>query len=55
MTENPLQFPVMERGARRAQMGIFPYAVFFRFADGVVTVLGVLHLDRHPNTWKRRA
>lgn len=54
IAEHPLQFPVLERGVRRAQVGVFPYAVFFRFEDRVVTVVGVLHLHRHPNTWKRR-
>jgi plasmid stabilization system protein ParE len=53
LIDNPLQFPVMERGVRRAPMGIFPYAVFFRFEDSVVSVLAVLHLHRHPKTWKR--
>jgi hypothetical protein len=54
LAENPLQFLVIERGARCARMGIFPYAVFFRIEDGVVVVLGVLNLHRHPNAWKRR-
>jgi plasmid stabilization system protein ParE len=52
--DNPLQFPVLERDVRRAQMGTFPYAVFFRFDGVVATVLGVLHLHRHPKAWKRR-
>lgn len=55
VVDNPLQFPVTEQGVRRAQLGIFPYAVFFRCEEGVVTVLGVLHLHRHPNAWKRRS
>ncbi len=52
--ESPLQFPVIERDVRCARMGIFPYAVFFRFEDGVVVVLAVLHVSRHPTAWKRR-
>jgi plasmid stabilization system protein ParE len=54
LADNPLQFIVLERGVRRAQMGIFPYAVYFRVDADVVIVLGVLHLHRHPNAWKRR-
>jgi plasmid stabilization system protein ParE len=54
LADNPLQFPALERGIRRAQVDIFPYAVFFRVDDDIVTVLGVLHLHRHPNAWKRR-
>lgn len=54
IANQPLQFPVLERDVRRAQVGIFPYAVFFRADGDVVTVLGVLHMHRHPNAWKRR-
>jgi hypothetical protein len=49
-----VQFPALERGVRRAQLAVFPYAVFFRFSADVVTVIGVLHLHRHPDAWKRR-
>jgi hypothetical protein len=54
LVDHPLQFPVLERGVRRAQLGIFPYAVFFRFENGMVTVIGVLHLHRHTKVWKVR-
>jgi len=52
--ENPLQFPEIEPGVRRALLRIFPYAVFFVVDDTVVLVMAVLHLHRHPNAWKRR-
>ena len=54
--EGPLHFPEIERGVRRALVRTFPYGVFFfeEEDDDVVTVLAVLHLHRHPNTWKRR-
>jgi hypothetical protein len=29
-----------------------PYGVFFTVDDDMVTVLAVLHLHRHPDTWK---
>ena len=53
--EGPLHFSEIDRGVRRALVRIFPYGVFFcEEEDDVVTVLAVLHLHRHPNTWKRR-
>jgi hypothetical protein len=52
--ENPFQFPEIDEGARRALVRDFPYGVFFTFEDDLVTVLAVLHLHRHPDTWKRR-
>jgi plasmid stabilization system protein ParE len=52
--ENPLQFPEIEHGVRRALVRVFPYGVFFLIEEPVVLVIAVLHLHRHPNAWKRR-
>ena len=54
LIENPLQFPEIEEGARRALVRDFPYGVFFTMDADLMTVLAVLHLHRHPDTWKRR-
>jgi hypothetical protein len=54
LEENPLQFPQVEAEARRALLRRFPYGVFFTASGDVVTVLAVLHLHRHPDTWKYR-
>ena len=52
--ENPRQFPEVEEGARRALTRHFPYGIFFVLEDDLVTVFAVLHLHRHPDTWKAR-
>ena len=54
LAQNPFQFPEVERNARRALLSVFPYGVYFTVGDEVVTVLAVLHLHRHPETWKVR-
>jgi toxin ParE1/3/4 len=54
LLENPFQFPVIEDGVRRALVRDFPYGVFFTMDADLITVLAVLHLRRHPDTWKRR-
>ena len=54
LAENPLQFPEIEMEAPRALLRRFPYGVFFTVAAADVTVLAVLHLHRHPDTWKDR-
>jgi plasmid stabilization system protein ParE len=54
LADNPLQFPQLEAEARRALLRRFPYGVFFTVVADVVTVLAVLHLHRHPDTWKDR-
>lgn len=52
--ENPFQFPVIEHDVRRGLVHDFPYGVFFTTDADLITVLAVLHLHRHPDTWKRR-
>ncbi|WP_437739143.1 hypothetical protein WMF39_25725 [Sorangium sp. So ce1504] len=52
--ENPLQFPEIEPGIRRALVRIFPYGVFFVLEEPLVLVIAVLHLHRHPDAWKER-
>jgi plasmid stabilization system protein ParE len=54
LADNPLQFPPLEAEARRALLRRFPYGVFFTVTADVVTVLAVLHLHRHPDTWRDR-
>jgi hypothetical protein len=54
LLNNPLQFPIIEQDVRRALVRDFPYAVFFVADAHLITMLAVLHLRRHPDTWKRR-
>lgn len=51
---NPYQFPDVHRGARRALLNHFPYALYFRVEGEAVTVLAVMHHKRSPSLWKRR-
>ncbi len=54
LVDNPFQFPVIEEGVRRAIVRVFPYAVYFTLEADLITVLAVLHMHRHLDTWKRR-
>lgn len=54
IAQNPLQFPEIGRGVRRALLQRFPYAIYFVVAAYPV-VIAVLHQRRHPDTWKRRS
>ena len=47
---NPQQFPIYEAPARRVLLSRFPYAVYYQTKP--LVVLRVLHLRRHPDTWK---
>jgi plasmid stabilization system protein ParE len=53
--ERPLLFPTAAADVRRALLHTFPYAVYFRVSDEMVSVLAVLHLRRDPRVWRVRA
>ncbi len=50
----PLLFPILENNVRRALSPRFPYGVYFVVGEELISVLAVLHLHRHPDTWKGR-
>ena len=51
---NPLQFPVVEGGIRRARARRFPYGIFFSLEDGDAIVLGIEDLRKGTMQWKSR-
>lgn len=53
IAENPHQYAEIEPTVRRALTRRFPYGIYFRLQPEVATVLAVLHLRRHPETWRR--
>jgi toxin ParE1/3/4 len=54
VAESPNQFPVLGRDIRRAIVDGFPYGVFFVDFDDEISVIGIIHLHRDPETWKSR-
>ena len=54
ITLNPEAYPVVHRETRRALLRRFPFAVFYRWRDQVVTVVACLHTRRAPQRWHRR-
>ncbi|MCK5798163.1 MAG: type II toxin-antitoxin system RelE/ParE family toxin [Deltaproteobacteria bacterium] len=55
ISENSRRFPVVHGDVRQAIVPRFPYGVFFIDEPERVHVIGVVHLHRHPDTWKKRA
>jgi toxin ParE1/3/4 len=39
---------------RRVLLQRFPYAVYYKVYATGISVVGVIHGRRHPNTWLRR-
>ncbi len=54
VAEQPRLYPVVHLDNRRAIVSRFPYGVFYREQPDVVLIVGIVHMHRHPDTWKRR-
>jgi plasmid stabilization system protein ParE len=55
VADTPFQFPTVYGEVRRALLGRFPYGVFFTVQNDTIHVLAVVHLHRHPDSWKTRS
>ncbi len=51
---DPEWFPIAHDHYRRALVRRFPYAIFYRWADGIVTIYAVFHTARDPAKWRQR-
>jgi len=55
VVDRPGSFPNLYRDVRRARFDHFPYGVFFRRdSEGVIRVIAIVHLHRHPRAWRGR-
>jgi len=50
----PEAFPEIASGLRRALLGRFPYALYYRLNGGGVDVIACLHTRQSPSRWRRR-
>jgi plasmid stabilization system protein ParE len=50
----PAMYRVIEAPFRRGLLRRFPYAVFYEYDAGVVTIHGVVRTARHPSVWQDR-
>lgn len=50
----PTTPPLVHESYRRALVRRFPYAVFYEYYEGCITVYGVFHTSRDPNKWRER-
>ncbi len=51
---NPLAYQKVFKVVRKANTKRFPFGIFYIIDKDVITVLAVIHLSRHPRTWKKR-
>ncbi len=54
IVRNPELHKTIHEQYRRGLVRRFPYAVFYEYVAGVVTVYCVFHTSRDPEKWQRR-
>lgn len=54
LRENPLMYPVVYRGLRRAVLRRFPYLVYFTVESEVVSIVACLHGRRDQGLVRQR-
>jgi plasmid stabilization system protein ParE len=54
IARQPEVFPVIYRGARLGLLRKFPYLVIYRVFAEFISVVAVMHGQRHPRRWKSR-
>jgi len=54
ISQHPQMYPAVHRGARRALLPRFPYAVFYVLEHDTASVIAVLHAARDPTVWQER-
>ena len=50
----PLLNAIEYKGIRKVKTKRFPFGVFYVVDKTVVTVIAIVHLSRHPRTWRKR-
>ncbi len=53
--EAPERQPVIRGRLRRVLLHRFPYGISYKIFPSTISVVGVIHGHRHPDTWLERA
>ncbi len=54
IAEAPARYPRVGRLLRRARLGGFPFAVYYRVTAESIVVVGLIHARRDPAVWQDR-
>lgn len=53
ITSNPDAWQPLSRRTRRALTNRFPYGLIYQHRGDGILVVAVMHLHRHPDSWKK--
>ncbi|MBL7777794.1 MAG: type II toxin-antitoxin system RelE/ParE family toxin [Chitinophagales bacterium] len=54
IARNPLHYTIEFKNIRKAKARRFPFGIYFLIHQYTITVIAIIHLARHPKTWKTR-
>ncbi len=50
---HPEAWTPLDRAVRRCRTHRFPYGVIYTVESGSVLIISVMHLHRHPDSWRK--
>jgi plasmid stabilization system protein ParE len=53
ITRWPEAWQPLDEEIRRCRTHRFPYGIIYTVEDGEVLILAVMHLHRHPDSWRK--
>jgi plasmid stabilization system protein ParE len=54
IVQHPYAWPAISPRARRCRTNGFPYGIIYEAREDQILVVAVMHLHRHPDSWKSR-
>lgn len=53
IVDNPEAWQLLDEEIRRCRTHRFPYGIIYTIEDRQVLILSVMHLHRHPDSWRK--